>query len=266
MTSEHFFDQAIALDASGRGATHPGWANMVGPFGGITAATLLNAAWTHPQRLGEPLALTVNFAGPVADGGFDVVAQPLRTTRTTQHWWMTLSQGGEVAASASAVFALRRDTWGAGELQAPALPAADAVAVTAPPGRVAWPERYEMRFVHGAWLPGGGAGAQDESDSALWIRDMPPRPLDALALTAICDAFYPRVFRRLGRFTPAGTVSMTVHYHADAAALAAQGTRPVLGCARGQRFAQGFFDQHAEVWSDGGQLLASTQQSVYFKG
>ena len=47
--------------------------------------------------------------------------------------------------------------------------------------------------------------------------------------------------------------------------LAAQGTRPVLGCARGQRFRQGFFDQHAELWGDGGQLLASSQQSVYYK-
>ena len=41
----HPFDQAIALAASadGRysGATSPAYANMVGPFGGITAATAL---------------------------------------------------------------------------------------------------------------------------------------------------------------------------------------------------------------------------------
>jgi acyl-coenzyme A thioesterase PaaI-like protein len=273
----HDFDAAIALDAHGHGATHPAWANMVGPFGGITAATLLNAAWSHPQRLGEPLALTVNYAGAVADGPFHIEALPVRTTRTTQHWTLALHQGGAVATTATAVFALRRDTWVADELPMPAVPPAGQVAVTPPPGRVVWPHRYEMRFVHGPWVPfrldgEDGAGTapapaitSDESLTLAWVRDTPPRPLDALSLTALCDLFYPRIFRRRGHFTPAGTVSMTVHFHGDAADLAAQGTRPLLACARGLRFHRGFFDQRAELWSDGGQLLASSQQTVYYK-
>lgn len=269
MTPLHPFDEAVRLSAHDGGGwagrTHPAWGNMVGPFGGITAATLLNAAWIHPQRQGEPLALTVNYAGPVADGDFRIDAFAVRTTRSTQHWTMALQQGGEVAATATAVFATRRDTWAAGELAAPPAPAPEHVAPTPSPGRVAWSERYEMRFVSGAWPDFLQPAEVADSHSLLWIRDEPPRPLDALALAAICDAFYPRVFRRRSSFTPAGTVSMTVHFHADAAALAAQGSAPVLGSARGQRFAQGFFDQRAEVWGRGGQLLASSQQSVYFK-
>ena len=61
----HVFDQAIALTATGdgqyTGATSPAYANMVGPFGGVTAATALNAVMQHPALLGEPLSLTVNF-------------------------------------------------------------------------------------------------------------------------------------------------------------------------------------------------------------
>jgi Thioesterase-like superfamily len=171
-----------------------------------------------------------------------------------------------VAATATAIFATRRDTWAAAELAPPSLPPAEAVAVTPSPARVAWTDRYEMRFVEGGWPDFQHPAAAADSRSALWIRDEPPRPLDAPALAAICDAFYPRVFRRRGAFAPAGTVSMTVHFHADAAALAAQGSRPVLGVACGQRFTQGFFDQRAEVWGSGGLLLASSQQSVYFKG
>jgi hypothetical protein len=68
----HDFDAAIQLEALGGhrygGATSPAYANMVGPFGGITSAVLLNATLLHPERQGEPIALTVNFAGPVADG------------------------------------------------------------------------------------------------------------------------------------------------------------------------------------------------------
>ena len=59
----------------------------------------------------------------------------------------------------------------------------------------------------------------------------------------------PRVFRRRQRFTPAGTVSITTCFCADAAALAAQG----------------FFDQSAELWGDDGHLLASSHQIVYDK-
>ena len=75
----------------------------------------------------------------------------------------------------------------------------------------------------------------------------------------------PRVFRRRQRFTPAGTVSITTYFHADAAALAAQGARPLLAVAVGRRFTQGFFDQSAELWGDDGHLLAGSHQIVYDK-
>ena len=65
--SSHPFDDALQLRASAPGqytglAPAPYW-NMVGPFGGVTAATLLCAALQHPERLGDPLALTVNYGG-----------------------------------------------------------------------------------------------------------------------------------------------------------------------------------------------------------
>ena len=65
--STHPLDAALALQPDGEGRwhghTHPAWGNMVGPFGGITAAQLLQAVCLDPRRLGEPLSLTVNFAG-----------------------------------------------------------------------------------------------------------------------------------------------------------------------------------------------------------
>jgi acyl-CoA thioesterase len=270
MSADHPFDAAIKLSAVGEGvfdgATHAGYANMVGPFGGITASTLLHAAWLHPQRLGEPLALTVNFAGPVVEGPFRVTARALRTNRSTQHWHIELEQGGELAASASAVFGQRRDTWSATEIAPPLHGPGEQVPVKGLSPRVVWPQRYEMQFVKGGWPD--FANPQDapaDSDSELWIRDSPPRPLDALALAAICDAFYPRIFRRRQRFTPAGTVTLSTYFHADAALLAAQGTRAVLGRARAQHFGGGYFDQTAEIWGDGGRLLAVSHQLVYFK-
>ena len=107
-------DVAIALhpEADNRfgGHTTAAYANMVGPFGGITAATLLEAICRHPARLGDPLAFTVNFAGPVADGPFQLPAVPVRTNRSTQHWRVELIQDDSVATTATAVFGVRRET------------------------------------------------------------------------------------------------------------------------------------------------------------
>ena len=87
MTTHHPFDQALALDSTAprhyRGQTHPAYWNMVGPFGGITAATVLRSILLHPELLGEPLSLTVNYAGALSTGPFTVQAAPVRTNRST---------------------------------------------------------------------------------------------------------------------------------------------------------------------------------------
>ncbi|WP_305091962.1 acyl-CoA thioesterase II [Prescottella sp. R16] len=270
VTSTHPFDDAVELAAEAaapgmfRGHTSAAYANMVGPFGGITAATLLRAVLRHPERLGDPLSLTVNFAGPIADGEFEVVARPTRTNRSTQHWSIELTQDGVVATTATAVFGIRRDTWSSTEIGAPTAPPATDVAATEFPDFIAWARNYELRFVEGA-VPDPDSGEQDTSTSTLWVRDTPPRPLDFPSLTALCDVFYPRAFLRLGRYLPAGTVSLTVYFHADAALLAAQADDAVLATARAQRFGGGYFDQSGEIWGTGGVLLATTHQLVYFK-
>ncbi|GAA4478718.1 thioesterase family protein [Rhodococcus olei] len=268
-TKAHPFDDAVALapasDGTATGRTTAAYSNMVGPFGGITAATLLRAVLDHPERLGDPLSLTVNYAGPIADGPFAVTARPTRTNRSTQHWSVELRQDGVVATTATAVFGVRRETWTSTEVTPPPAPALDAVDAAEFPDFIAWGHNYEMRFVEGG-MPSPEAGAADESTSTLWVRDTPPRPLDYPALAALCDVFYPRVFLRRGQFAPAGTVSLTVYFHAGADDLTAQGEDAVLATARAQHFGDGYFDQSAEVWGRDGMLLATSHQLVYFKG
>jgi hypothetical protein len=70
---------------------------------------------------------------------------------------------------------------------------------------------------------------------------------------------------RRPRWVPAGTVSLTTYFHADAKQLAAEGERPVLGTARASHFGLGYHDQSAEIWSEGGALLATSHQIVYYK-
>src|SRR4051812_40687387 len=107
------FDDGIALEALGggrsRGRTLAQWANMVGPFGGITAATMLHAIELDPDVHGFPLALTVNYLAPIVDGNFEIQTRAVRTNRSNQHWFVELSQNGEVKTTATAVFGVRRE-------------------------------------------------------------------------------------------------------------------------------------------------------------
>lgn len=274
-TPQHVFDAAISLTPldshTYTGHTHPAYANMVGPFGGAIAATLLNAVACHPERLGDPLSLTVHYAAPIADGEFSVRAKAMRTNRSTQHWLVELVQAGDVAAFATVVTAVRRDTWGATDACFPQVPPADSVAPLPTPGRLPWVDRYEMRFVDGELRimdsePGSmDDGGGNSSLTRLWIRDHPPRPLDFLSLSAICDAFFPRIFVYRPKMVPIGTVALTTYFHVDAGQLAEAGIDPLLGVAHATHFGKGFFEQQAEVWSAQGVLLATSHQVVYYK-
>ena len=266
--STHVFDQAIALqaqaDGSWRGHTSPAYANMIGPFGGVTAAQALNAVLHHPELLGEPVSLTVNFAAALSDGEFIVKARPARTNRSTQHWTVELLQGDEVLVTATVFTAVRRETWAGHEQDMPQVPRPQDVPVT-PRHGVEWLHRYEMRFLEGHIPSKWDGTVRDESLTRLWVRDHPPRPLDYPALIGLADIFFPRIWLRRARFVPIGTVSMTVYYHADAAQLAAVGDGHLLVQAQGQGFGGGYFDHSGQLWDEQGTLLATTHQVVYYK-
>ena len=275
----HPFDQAIALSPAGSsapdtwlGKTSPAYWNMVGPFGGSTAATALQAVLKHPALLGEPLALTVNYAAATSEGLFSITATPVRTNRSTQHWVISLSQRDgqgqeQVTITATAMTALRRDTWQQNDIPMPEMPKPQDVARADMSANMEWMSRYEMRFVRGL-MPVDWNGADKlspDSVTQIWVRDDVPRSLDFASITAMADVFYPRVWLRRALRVPAGTVSMTTYFHASAEQLRDVGTGYVFAQAQAQSFRHGFFDQYAQLWSESGTLLVTSHQLAYFK-
>ena len=272
----HPFDEAIRLQAAGpaapdvfTGVSSPAYWNMVGPFGGTTTAIALQAVLQHPALLGEPLSITVNFAAAAGPGAFSLVARPLRTNRSTQHWFIEMTQadaegGQSLLMSATAVTAVRRQTWGQNDSLMPAVPLPQDCSPASYPDKLPWAQRYDMRMVRGDF-PQLLDGRGDDSLSRLWLRDNPLRALDFAALSAMADAFYPRIWLRRATLVPAGTVSVTVYFHAGAADLARSGQGYLLGQAQAQTFQQGFFDQAVQLWNEAGELLATSHQIVYFK-
>ena len=272
-TTPHSFDQALVLESTApglfRGHTSPAYWNMVGPFGGITAATALRAILLHPDRLGDPLSLTVNYAGALSTGPFTVQATPVRTNRSTQHWTVSIvqtdAQGEQVVTTtATAVTAVRRETWSLADVAMPEVPTPEQLDAYPAALGIEWFNRYDIRPVTGA-LPRQWNGQGDSSLSQVWMRDNPARPLDFCALAALADVFFPRVWLRRAVHVPAGTVSITVYFHASPAQLEATGTGHVLGQARAQEFRNGFFDQTVQLWSESGTMLATSHQIVYYK-
>lgn len=272
----HPLDKTLALAHSDirvglfTGATSPDYWNMVGPFGGTTAAVMLQAVLRHPDLLGAPISATVNYAAALSEGPFEILALPVRTNRSTQHWTIQMSQTGadgkpHVTTTGTAVSAVRRDTWGTTDLPMPEVPPPDAVQrQRIGPARAEWIQRYDMRPIIGS-IPSEWDGSGDASETRMWLRDDEPRPLDFAALMAMSDCFFPRVWLRRANPVPIGTVSITTYFHVDAAMLAEVGTGHLLGVAKGQQFRNGYFDQAAQLWSEAGALLATSNQIVYFK-
>lgn len=243
--------------------------NMVGPYGGITAAQMLQAVLQHPDLLGEPLSLTVNYAGPVEAGEQRIEAVPVRTNRSTQHWTVAMGQrsaDGEfvISTTATVITAVRRETFSLDDVAHPAMPEPERCERFDTRGAMEWLQRYDMRVVQGA-IPQTWDDSQRESISQLWVRDEPPRPLDFPALASLCDVFFPRVWLRRARRVPAGTVGMTIYFHAGAEQLARQGDRFLLAQASAQVFRNGYFDQTAQLWDADDNLLATSHQIVYYK-
>ena len=270
MSSKHPFDIATGLEPSGEGryhgATSPAYGNLVGPFGGATAATLLRAVLEHEDRSGDPVALTVNFCGGISDGAFEISTKLQRTGKYTQHWSLELIQESSVRATASIVCGLRNEGFSHHSTKAPEAPEPEACPLMPAAGLMGWVGRYNFRFAEGAPSFAGKAFAEpNDSRSVLWISDLPERQLDYVSLAAMSDAFFLRLLHVRGSMVPMGTVSLSTFFHATPDEIVGQGTTPLLGVAEAKRFHSSFHDQHMELWGRNGNLLATGSQTVWFK-
>ena len=265
----HLFDEATRVtagDSRWQGRTSPDYFAFVGPFGGFTAATILRALMEHPQRSGDPLAITLNYCAPIAEGDFDLDVRLVKANRSSQHWCVELSQGGgEVASLATAVFAERRPSWSHQQAQ---MPDAKPFDKTMPYAKIAapWVKQYDFRFIEGHPEFSNSSGKPPFSAySKLWIGDRVPRKIDAPSLMSMSDAFFGRIFHARRELVPLGTVSLTTYFHADADDLAKEDISHVLAIADAKIFHKSYGDQSGELWSPSGRLLATTTQITYFK-
>ena len=269
----HPLDEATRLTgaagaAQRTGRTSDAYWTFISPFGGVSAATALRAVLEHPERAGDPLAITVNFCAPIERGDYTVSVRRARANRSSQHWLVEFTQGQspEAVLTASIVTAARRESWSHRSTPAPGLPRYESLPVFPNRDSLAWVAQYEFRFAEGRIESSETMFDPPRSPrSVLWLKDAEPRALDFLSLAAMSDAFFGRIFQVIGRVPPFGTVSMTTHFHAGADELAAHGTAPLAAVVDALVFHRSFGDQSAQLYGAGGQLLATTSQVAYFR-
>src|SRR6201995_2521687 len=148
----HLFDEATRVtagDSRWQGRTSADYFAFVGPFGGFTAVIFRRALVEHPERAGDPLAITVNYCAPIAEGEFDLDVRLVKANRSSQHWCVELSQGGgEIATLATAVFAERRPSWEHRVAQYPDTKPFEQT-LPFPNIKASWANQYDFRFVEG---------------------------------------------------------------------------------------------------------------------
>lgn len=267
----HPFDRAVALSTSadGRlcGETIPEFGNFTGQFGGITAATLLRATLDQAGADGQPVSLTVNYTAAVRPGPFEISVRAIRLGRTLQHWGLDMVQEETVAATALVALGKRRESWTHAPLRPPVAPPPHTFSALDTNDWTGWTKQYEFRFIEGDMAHLRGQPPLESPGSArslLWLRHANPRPLDLPGLACMSDAFFVRMIQVRNTFPAMGTVSLTTHFHADAEILAAQGDKAVLCAVDSRVFRTHFHDQSADLWSEDGNLLASSHQMVWY--
>jgi acyl-CoA thioesterase len=242
---------------------------MIGPFGGWIAAALLRPVVDHPERLGEPISITIDFVAAIRAGRYDVRVELLRRNRSTSFWFARLVQdqdGDEVhCASATVVLAVRRATKAFAIAAAPEAAAPETLRpLDARSMRAKWMEQYDMRFVSG--VPFTSNASVDASDHTIaWVRDRVATRIDFCTLVAMSDCAFPQIFHRITSPIPISTVSMTVRFHATSRDLAALENDFILYDATMRVAYEGFFDETSSIYSRAGTMIATMEQIVWYK-
>lgn len=263
----HPFDEALALEACDDPGDGDGlfevrlderfWGPRA-PHGGYLGALALEAmVRTVADRDLSPRSITLHFPSPVTEGtariGVHIERSGKRVAMVSA--WLTQGDAARSAVLARAVFGR---TSGVDRASAPAMPPLPPP-TECPRQKVSVPidERFELRIGVGA-PPFSGAA---EARYGGWARMVPPRPIDAPALVALADAWWPAYFPTLTSPRQAGlapTLDLTVQLHRTFAPTDADGWVVMdLTC---DHMEEGFFSERSSIWSADGELLAQSLQ------
>ncbi|HVV82570.1 MAG TPA: thioesterase family protein [Kofleriaceae bacterium] len=237
-----------------------GWQQGRGAYGGLVLGALVRAAEaSEADRARRVRVVTGELCAPVLPGAATIAVAHVRRGSGVTYADARVVQGAEVVARASVLLAGdRKVPTPAIERAAPALPPAAAMAVAPPPSPPAPPFTRHVDFRPTGPLPFSGAAEASTRASGYVSMRVPLAAIDAPAMVALLDAWWPAVLAAMPAPRPMATVSYTADLLADPAGV--DPAAPLAYTARTEAAAGGFVVELRELWQDG-RLLALNQQT-----
>jgi acyl-CoA thioesterase len=173
-----------------------------------------------------------------------------------------LEQHGRLLALALASFS---SPWEGPLLEDATMPAVDPPDRSRPPSPVpsggARPPFTEQLTMQGRFGSPPFTRAE-RSETGGWLGLREERPLDALGVCVLADAWFPAPWPRLGALAPAPTIEMSVLFRAPLP----RADPLLLGRFRSRLVRDGFFDESGELWGEDGTLVAQSRQLALLIG
>jgi acyl-CoA thioesterase len=167
-----------------------------------------------------------------------------------------MEQGGKLVGLALGAYS---KPWPSPLLGGPPIPEVEPPSEVEPPmeeradrNLPAFTQRLTMLHRFGA-PPFSGA---DEGEAGGWLGLREERPIDALAIAVLADAWFPAPWPRVTALAPAPTIDLTIHFRAP---LPLE-DQLLLGRFRNELVRDGFFEEDGELWAPNGTLVAQSHQ------
>ncbi|MBN1529199.1 MAG: thioesterase family protein [Thermoleophilaceae bacterium] len=254
------FDEDTGLTPAGdgrwEGAVAEGWSTPRGPLGGYVMAIVmrgLELAVADPER--QARSVTMHFLRPPHPGPVTVSATVERTGRSLTTVTGRLEQDGKLLGLAIGAYSKPYESPLLDELPMPMVGAPDGSVISGPGGTRIPPE-FTERMVMEPRFGDPFFTRSEHGETGGWLGLREARPIDALAVAVLADAWFPAPWPRLSGLAPAPTIDLTVHFRSP---LPARGPL-LLGRFNSRHVRDGFFEEDGVLWSPDGALVAQSRQ------
>jgi len=261
------FDSAVALQPAGEGRlswTVPdGWQQGRGAWGGLVVGAMARAVVaSEPDHDRILRSVTAELVAPAVAGEHTIDVACVRRGSAVSTWKAVLTDEGDrtVAVMTAVLGATRRvdpapdyDAWQT--VAPPPAPAPDglpSIDLTGLGGPV-FMRHIDMRPVSG--IPGEGR----RPEAVGWVSLREAVPMDATALVALVDAWWPAGLVAMTALRPIATVAFAANLVMDPVDVP---SGPLLHHSFVTAAAEGFTSEVRRLWTPDGRLVVDNLQSI----